>query len=835
MAKIRRSIGGAGTGKTRLILDSLSEAKAEMGLGVHQIGFATFTRAGRAEIAHRAAEAWGVDPEALTKTGWFRTAHSIAHKQCGVADGQLIQGQEGDEWTSKAVGGKVASRSDARGERNYIVSDSDPTVAFSLKAWELARSRMTSIETVINRLEECGEQAPGVPDARRVIAAYESAKNRESRLDYTDMIARFAGVKFHVDGPMDCEPEGSPPEGLRVLAIDEAQDSSTLVDRVCRRLASSPGVERIWLCGDPYQCQPAGTPVLTLSGYKNIEHLDPAVDRLVSFIRREGRFSRAGDEFEIASREVDSSSLIEIVLSDGTKHVSTDNHKWVVRTRGRQGTYATYLMSNKGRWRVGTVQVFSGKPSEKNGSFRLKMRMNQEAAECAWILKVFDTDRDARCYEQIVSCRYGIPQVTFRPVSGVKSNLDEGYIEEVFNSLGDLTNNGVLCLADHGLSLEIPICRKADRCKNGPMASRFIHAANILPGIHLVPKMGQKKCDWVEVVSCRRLPPGETVRVWSMNVHKNHTYVTTGGVVTGNSIHSFAGGDYRHFLSWDAEESVMPRSYRCPSAVLALGEKCLRQMKRGYRDRKIMPAGHSGSVGRVGGIEEAISRLSPGSSALILGRCTYALDEYEATLIARGLPYAWADKTGPSAALSGYAALWDLQHGKTITGDAWSGAVQQIAVKHADYGDLLTRGAKAAWKDGRMSNIDLIRPVDEDFALIGATPALQKLIMTSRWNVAMESKSLDKADRWLATATKYGQDAATNPKIRLSTIHGAKGLEADTVICSSITSPSVERGRLNMDDLHDEECRVAYVAVTRARKDFLLVDDGNRYRMELPL
>jgi superfamily I DNA/RNA helicase len=554
MAKIRRNIGGAGTGKTRLILDSLSEAKAEMGLGVHQIGFATFTRAGRAEIAHRAAEAWGVDPEALTRTGWFRTAHSIAHRQCGVADGQLIQGQDGDDWTSKAVGGKVASKSDARGDRNYIVSDSDPTVALSLKAWELARSRMTSIETVINRLEECGEQAPGVPDARRVIAAYESAKNRESRLDFTDMIARFAGVRFHVDGPMDCEPEGSPPEGLRILAIDEAQDSSTLVDRVCRRLASSPGVERIWLTGDPYQ-----------------------------------------------------------------------------------------------------------------------------------------------------------------------------------------------------------------------------------------------------------------------------------------SIHSFAGGDYRHFLSWDAEESIMPRSYRCPTAVLTLGEKCLRQMKSGYRDRKIMPASHDGSVGRVGGIEEAISRLRPDSSALILGRCTYALEEYEATLIARGLPYAWADKAGPSAALSGYAALWDLQHGRTITGDAWSGAVQQIAVKHADYGDLLTRGAKAAWKDGRMSNIDLIRPVDEDFALIGATPALQKLIATGRWNLAMESKSLDKADRWLATATKYGQDAATNPKIRLSTIHGAKGLEADTVICSSITSPSVERGRLNMDDLHDEECRVAYVAVTRARRDFLLVDDGNRYRMELPL
>ena len=555
MAKIRRSIGGAGTGKTRLILDSLSIAKAEMGLGVHQIGFATFTRAGRQEIADRAAEAWGVDPEALTKTGWFRTAHSIAFRQCSVAEGQLIEGRDGDDWTGKAVGGKVMTKTDSRGERNYLASeDGDPTISLSLKAWELARSKMTSVDAVIRRWEQCGEQAPGVPQARRVIEKYELAKTRENRLDYTDMIARFAGVRFHIDGPMDVEPEGSPPEGLRVLAIDEAQDSSTLVDRVCRRLASSPSVERIWLCGDPYQ-----------------------------------------------------------------------------------------------------------------------------------------------------------------------------------------------------------------------------------------------------------------------------------------SIHSFAGGDYKHFLAWDAEESIMPQSYRCPNAVLSLGEKCLRQMRRGYRDRKIMPAGHGGSVGRVGGVEEAISRLRADSSALILGRCTYALEEYESTLLAKGLPYAWADKGGPSSALSGYAALWDLQHGKTITGDAWGNAIQMIAVNHAEFGPLLSRGAKAAWKDGRRSDIDLVRPVDDDFRLIGATPALQSLIQSGRWSLAIESKSLDKAERWLATATKYGQEAATNPKIRLSTIHGAKGLEADTVICSSITSPSVERGRLNMDDLHDEECRVAYVAVTRARRDFLLVDDGNRYRMELPL
>ncbi len=555
MAMVERAIGGAGTGKTRLILDRLSQAKRELGLGVHEIGFCTFTRAGRAEIAARAAAEWNVGVDALTSHGWFRTAHAIAYRQISVADGQLIQGRDGDEFVSDAVGGVISTRIDGRGERQYISGEGDDrAIPQALKAWELARSKMTSVQAILARWDLCGEETPTLADARRTIEKYENAKKMQGRLDFTDVIAKFAGVRYTVDGPYKAEPEGDVPEGLRVLAIDEAQDSSTLVDMVCKRLAASPSIERIWLCGDPYQ-----------------------------------------------------------------------------------------------------------------------------------------------------------------------------------------------------------------------------------------------------------------------------------------SIHSFAGGDYTHFMSWEATESTMQRSYRCPRQVLALGEACLRQMTKGYRDRQIQHAGHDGSVSRVGSAEEALSRLSANTSALILGRCAYSLEEYESILQAKGMPYLWIDKSSGSSALSGYAALWGLQHGRTISGDDWANAVQAIAVKSGDYGELLARGIKTAWKSGKMSHIDLIRPTPDDYELIGVTPALASLISQGRWHLAIEPKSSDRAKTWLDTATRYGEEVASNPPIRLSTIHGAKGLEADTVILSSITSPSVERSRNALSDLHDEECRVAYVAVTRAKKDFMFVDDGYRYRMELPL
>jgi hypothetical protein len=496
-----------------------------------------------------------VDVDRLTKTGWFRTAHSIAHKCCQVEDGQLIEsGQDGDKWLGEAVGGTVNTRSDSRGERTYVADGGDLTIPLALRAWELARSRVEPVSQTIARWSEGGCNSVDLSAAMEVIRRYEKAKLKDNKIDFTDMIARFAGLKFEITGPVKIEPVGEVPEDLRILAIDEAQDSSRLVDMVCRRLAAGGRIERIWLTGDPYQ-----------------------------------------------------------------------------------------------------------------------------------------------------------------------------------------------------------------------------------------------------------------------------------------SIHSFAGSDYNLFLSWDAVESIMPRSYRCPRQILELGESCLQQMSRGYRPRGIQPAEHSGSISTSPHPNDALSRLTPTSSALILGRCAFSLSEYEDELIARGLPYSWVDKTHGSTALSGYASLWAIEHGEACRGEDFGSAVSMLAVNSKEFGPLLSRGEKAAWRDGRRSHIDIVLPTDDFLRMAGATDALIALIRSGRWPLAFEPKHMEKTKRWHSTATNFGDETANNPPIRLSTIHAAKGLEADTVILSSITSPSVERSRTMLRESHDEECRVAYVAVTRARRDFMYVEDGSKYRMDLPL
>jgi uncharacterized protein YeaO (DUF488 family) len=547
---IERHIGHAGSGKTTLILDKLSEYRDSLGLSPEEIGCCTFTRAGRQEISERAAARWGCDTERLTKRGWFRTAHSIAHRQCNVGQGQLIEGQDGAEWVSKAVGGTLATKFDARSNAvNYVSLDGDNSAALALKAWDIARAKGVSIDKVIDSWKVIGETTLDVHAAASILRRYERAKKREDRLDFTDMIARFAGMRYSLDdGVKFVDPEGDTPEGMRILAIDEAQDSSLLVDRVCRRLAESPSIEYVMLAGDPFQ-----------------------------------------------------------------------------------------------------------------------------------------------------------------------------------------------------------------------------------------------------------------------------------------SIHGFAGGDFRLFMSWEAEQFIMPRSYRCPLVIQKMGERCLRRMRHGYFERDVEPAPHEGMIRRLWGVDEALSHIDPSEPTLILGRCGFSLEPYEQMLVDRDIPFTWIDKAHSATQMLGYEAFWRLQNGKVINHDDWQAAISMTQAS------LLVRGEKTAWKDGRRYNIDIIWPTPEDLEKAGAKPVLFGMIKEGRWSECLDKGLREKAERWCRFAKKYGPEVASQPKVRLSTIHSAKGCEGDTVILSTTSSTAVENARMNLPESHDEECRVQYVGVTRARRNLLIVDDGGFSRMELPL
>ena len=65
------------------------------------------------------------------------------------------------------------------------------------------------------------------------------------------------------------------------------------------------------------------------------------------------------------------------------------------------------------------------------------------------------------------------------------------------------------------------------------------------------------------------------------------------------------------------------------------------------------------------------------------------------------------------------------------------------------------------------------------------------------------------------------------PRITLSTIHGAKGGEADNVLLlPDVTKSAIDQNDLDPDELH----RLFYVAVTRAKKSLHILEPKNYER-----
>jgi DNA helicase-2/ATP-dependent DNA helicase PcrA len=250
-----RAIGGAGTGKTSLMKQTAEKALArpEMGGNPFALGYSSFTRAARLEAAVRCGTAWGVPPQELMEQGWFRTAHSVCFKQLGVSRGEMISGSKDDQkWISEAVGSDVAFAVDDDEDGGIAIYQGDPVAAAALNYWSLARNMCRPLREVVE--SDYDPEAPSAGEVIKRIEMYEQAKRLDGRFDFTDLLARFVGIKFDPEaGPIEVAPQGAVPDEVVGWIFDEAQDASRLLDLACRRLVTGDSCRWAWLVGDPYQ------------------------------------------------------------------------------------------------------------------------------------------------------------------------------------------------------------------------------------------------------------------------------------------------------------------------------------------------------------------------------------------------------------------------------------------------------------------------------------------------------------------------------------------------------------------------------------------------------
>lgn len=314
--------------------------------------------------------------------------------------------------------------------------------------------------------------------------------------------------------------------------------------------------------------------------------------------------------------------------------------------------------------------------------------------------------------------------------------------------------------------------------------------------------------------ACKRLVSGDSVR-WCYVVGDPF-----------QSIFGFAGSSSECFLGWPAEkERMMPKSYRCPKPILELGERCLRRMYRGYFDRKVAPADHDGRVLEVD-VEYPVNVAKPDEDWLFIARTNYEASRLYASLHAAGKPARWVKQPeGVSVRGQGLAALYALEKGKQISGAEWGRAMELLPSVNKAKEPMLARGSKSGWSK-QVDDWDVIFP--NELEQVGATAPLIEKIHSGEW-----CGLVDRGDEWRRHAEQWGSDLASNSKIRVGTIHSVKGMEADNVAMLTTISKRVEQGREDCHDQHDEECRIAYVGVTRARRNLYVINE-HRYGKPVP-
>lgn len=605
---------------------------------------------------------------------------------------------------------------------------------------------------------------------RQLVQKYEEFKSASALVDFFDCL-----IKYVQTG--DSLP-------VKVALIDEAQDITALQWQVIDKAFA--GAEKIYIAGDENQCQPVCSKVLTKEGYKNIEDITSS-DSLITFAQEDYCYygKRNREYHPEVAKSLFSGDLVTVKTPDGTVNKFTPNHRMVVRWLNRDTSLHCVYLMKKGDWfRVGQCKLFN-----VNNQVHLITRMNNEKAESCWILKVCNTKEEALVWEQIYSSNYGIPQLSW----------SKWYTNEmqqiVYFNLNNLYDNAERLLSDVRRDINYPMFNhEKAQAKSGGTCVSLCEAVNLVPEIMAVPVyQGTSHADKTKLwqsFECGR--EHYTGYVYSMNVPKYHTYITDGGLTVHNSIYTYSGARPDFLIDFSRKYPVehLASSYRIPKKVYELSKGVVEfisdktdkpfKFHEGNADGNIFQLN---SVSRLKNFITEPCENSNKSSWYLLARNKCFLDRYTEILEDNLIPY------------------W------TSDGFFMEGQIMQ---RITDYEGFRLEGYKNKAKKEQFRKKFGI----EDFTV----PFTETNLFTEgrKWVYAayIEKYGLEK----LKEMCKW------NPQILVSTIHFVKGGEAKNV---AIMLDTTRKTKGNVFENIDEELRILYVGVTRAKENLFLIDSKN--------
>ena len=264
------------------------------------------------------------------------------------------------------------------------------------------------------------------------------------------------------------------------------------------------------------------------------------------------------------------------------------------------------------------------------------------------------------------------------------------------------------------------------------------------------------------------------------------------------AIYRWAGADVNQFIKLEGKSTVLNKSYRVPSSIWDLATKLSLRISSRIK-KEFKPTEETGEVRWYMDPEDV--DISQGTWYL-LARNGYMLNQLENICIKNGYPFTIVGRRSPlsSEALQAIRFWTRLSKGESIVGSG----IKLI------YKYMVTRCPRGINPEGYYTISDF---------------NLKPGIWHERLN-----KIDTKRREYYIMLLKRGENLDQDPRIKISTIHGVKGGEADNVMLLTDIAPRTFR---EMHSLPDDEIRVFYVAVTRAKKSLHIVQPNTNMYFDL--
>lgn len=265
------------------------------------------------------------------------------------------------------------------------------------------------------------------------------------------------------------------------------------------------------------------------------------------------------------------------------------------------------------------------------------------------------------------------------------------------------------------------------------------------------------------------------------------------------AVFTWAGADVKSFLSFQGHITVLEQSYRVPSTVHALADKIVHRIRE-RQPKEWRARDFEGEVKTYYRFEDVPLNEEPW---LIMAATNYMLNPIHEWLKSNGILF---ERSGiPSLPHKMIEAVvhWEaLRRGEEVIGAHVADLYKYLGP------ECVARGFKT-FKGGEPTQWYTLDTLTKNHGLL--TNAI--------WHEALSRIAEDKRD-YLIAVLRRKTKLSTSDRIRLSTIHGAKGGEADNVLLLMDLSPKFAKEFANNgDNIH----RLFYVGVTRAKKSLHLV------------